>query len=110
MPVIALRLDYVPTILVIACQLLALGRLFTRAAWTGAVAIIIVFLLGPLDLIASSNGTPFGDNVLTHLWDSWTFPFGLMFFLALLYLITERVRAATWRNAVTSGHGCSSGS
>jgi hypothetical protein len=97
-PVIALRLDYIPTILVIACQLLALGRLFTRAAWTGAVAIVIVFLLGPLDLIASSNGTPFGDNVLTHLWDSWTFPFGLMFFLALLYLITERVRAVTWRS------------
>jgi hypothetical protein len=96
-PVIALRLDYVPTILVIACQLLALGRLFTRAAWTGAVAVLIVFLLGPLDLIASSIGTPFGDNAFAHLWDSWTYAFGLMFFLALLYLITERMRATTWR-------------
>ena len=97
-PVIALRLDYIPTILVITCELLALGRLLTRAAWTGAAAVIILFLMGPLDLIASSNGTPFGDNVLTHLWDSWTFPFGLMFFLALLYLITERLRAGTWRS------------
>ena len=96
-PVIALRLDYVPTILVIACQLLALGRLFTRTAWTGAVAVLIVFLLGPLDLIASSNGTPFGDNAFAHLWDSWTYAFGLMFFLGLLYLITERMRASTWR-------------
>jgi len=96
-PIIALRLDYIPTILVVGCQLLAAGRSLGRAAWTGAIAIGVVFVLGPLDLIASANGTPFGDNVLVHLWDSWTFPFGLMFFLALLYAITERLRADTWR-------------
>jgi hypothetical protein len=96
-PVIALRLDYVPTVVVVACQLLAVGRYIGRAAWTGAIAIAIVFLLGPLDLISSATQTPFGNNVLVHLWDSWTFPFGLTFFLGLLYLIAERLRADTWR-------------
>jgi hypothetical protein len=96
-PVIALRLDYVPTVLVVACQLLAVGRFVGRAAWTGAIAVGIVFLLGPLDLVATATQTPFGNNVLVHLWDSWTFPFGLMFFLALIYLVTERFRATTWR-------------
>ncbi|MGA7988071.1 MAG: hypothetical protein WCB51_06695 [Candidatus Dormiibacterota bacterium] len=95
-PVIALRLDYVPTVLVVACQLLAVGRSVGRAAWTGALAVVIVFLLGPLDLISSATQAPFSNNVLVHLWDSWTFPFGLSFFLGLLYLITERLRAETW--------------
>jgi len=96
-PVLALRLDYVPTVVVVACGLLAVGRLVSRAAWTGAIAIGILFLLGPFDFIAAANQTPYRDNVLVHLWDSWTFPFGMMFFLALIYLITERLRAATWR-------------
>jgi hypothetical protein len=96
-PVIALRLDYVPTVVVVACQLLAVGRYIGRAAWTGAIAVVIVFLLGPLDLISSATQTPFGNDVLVHLWDSWTFPFGLTFFLGLLYLITERLRAETWQ-------------
>jgi hypothetical protein len=102
-PVIALRLDYLPTILVVGCQLLALGRLFGRAAQTGAIAVGILFLLGTLDLTVNQTGSPFGDNVLIHLWDSWTFPFGLMFFLALLYLIQERLRADTWRTGSDLG-------
>jgi len=95
-PVIALRLDYVPTVVVVACQLLAVGRFVGRAAWTGAIAVVIVFMLGPLDLVATATQTPFGNNVVVHLWDSWTFAFGLTFFLPLLYLITERLRADTW--------------
>jgi hypothetical protein len=98
-PIIALRLDYVPTIVVVGCQLLAVGRLIGGAAWTGAIAVGILFLLGPLGVIAHTTGTPFGDGVLINLWNSWTFPFGLMFFLALLYLITERLRSATWRTS-----------
>lgn len=97
-PVIALRLDYVPTMVVVGCQLLAVGRFIGRAAWTGVVAIVVVFLLGPLDLTTDTGGpTPFADRFNYHLWASWTFPFGLMFFLALLYLITERLQASTWR-------------
>ncbi len=98
-PIIALRLDYVPTIVVVGCQLLAVGRLIGGAAWTGAIAVGILFLMGPLGVIAHSNGTPFGDGVLINLWNSWTFPFGLMFFLPLLYLITERLRSETWRTS-----------
>jgi hypothetical protein len=96
---VALRLDYVPTMVVIACQLLALGRFLGRGAWTGVAAIIVVFLLGPLDLTTdgSSGPTPFVDRFSYHLWASWTFPFGLMFFLALLYLISERLQARTSR-------------
>jgi hypothetical protein len=94
-PTIALRLDYVPTIVVVACQLLAVGRTIGRSAWTGVTAIAVVVLLGPLDLTTDANGPAFGDNVFVHLWDSWTFPFGLMFLLAILYLLTERLRADT---------------
>jgi hypothetical protein len=96
-PIIALRLDYVPTIVVVGCQLLVVGRFISRAAWTGVIAMAVAFLLGPLDLVAGSNGGLFGDSVLGHLWDSWTYAFGLMFFLALLYLIIERLRAGTQR-------------
>ena len=95
-PVIGLRLDYIPTVLVVGCQLLVVGRLLSRSWWTGVTAILIIFLLGPLDL-TSATKTPFGDNVFIHLWDSWTFPFGMMFFLALLYLLAERLRVDTWR-------------
>jgi hypothetical protein len=95
-PVIGLRLDYIPTVLVVGCQLLVVGRLLSRSWWTGVTAVLVIFLLGPLDL-TSSTTTPFGDNVFIHLWDSWTFPFGMMFFLALVYLLVERVRAETWR-------------
>src|ERR1022692_179562 len=94
-PVIGLRLDYIPTVLVVGCQLLVVGRLLSRSWWTGVTAVLVIFLLGPLDL-TSSTKTPFGDNVFVHFWDSWTFPFGMMFFLALLYLLVERVRAETW--------------
>ena len=94
---IALRLDYLPTVLVVGCQLLAVGRLVSKSAWTGVIAIVVILLLGPLDLIVNANGSPFGDNVLVHFWDSWTYPFGLMFFLAILYLITEQTRVETWR-------------
>jgi hypothetical protein len=91
--VIALRLDYVPTVVVIACQLLAVGRLLGRSAWTGVVAIALVFLLGPLDFTTDAGGSsPFFDLFSAHILASWTFPFGLMFFLALLYLIGERLR------------------
>ncbi len=44
-----------------------------------------------------AKGSPFGDNALVHFWDSWTYPFGMMFFLAILYLITEHIRVETWR-------------
>jgi hypothetical protein len=94
-PTIALRLDYVPTIVVVACQLLAVGRMIGRSAWTGVIAIAVLFLLGPLDLTTDANGPAFGDNVFVHLWDSWTFPFGLMFLLAIVYLLAERLSADT---------------
>jgi hypothetical protein len=94
-PIIGLRLDYVPSIVVIACQLLAVGRFIGRSAWTGVIAIVIIFLLGPLNLTESP--APFRDDLLVHFFESWTLPFGLTFFLALLYLISERMRADTWR-------------
>ena len=98
-PTIAFRLDYVPTILVIGCQLLAVGRFLGRSAWTGLAAIGVVFLLGPLDLTTDvSSGNPFFELFFFHLWASWTFAFGLTFFLALLYLVAERLQSKTWRS------------
>ncbi len=98
-PTIAFRLDFMPTLLVLGCQLMLLGRFIGRSAWTGVIAIVVVFLLGPLDLTKDIDGpTPFFDAFNFHLWASWTFAFGLMFLLALMYLLTERLRDTSWRS------------
>jgi hypothetical protein len=96
-PVIALRLDFVPLLLIVGCQLLMVGRAFAGTAAVGVIAVVVVFLLGPLDLTTDASGSPFFTVFSTQLWESWTFPFGLLFFLPLLALIAERLRAATWR-------------
>ncbi|MFI5287171.1 MAG: hypothetical protein ACHQ4F_12730 [Candidatus Dormibacteria bacterium] len=97
-PMIGFRLDVFPTILVFGCQLFVVGRFLGSSVWTGALAIVVAFLLGALDLTADLNqASPFFDQFNFHLWASWTFPFGLMFFMALLYLIAERLQATSWR-------------
>ena len=61
-PTIAFRLDYVPTIIVLGCQLLAVGRFLGKSAWTGVLATAVFLLLGPLDLTTDVGGsTPFFD-------------------------------------------------
>ena len=103
-PTIGFRLDVFPTILVLGCQLFAVGRFLGRSAWTGALAIVVAFLLGALDLTADLNQTsPFFDQFNFHLWASWTFPFGLIFLMALLALIAERLQAASWRGSGALG-------
>jgi hypothetical protein len=103
-PTLAFRLDYVPTILVIGCQLFAVGRYLGRSAWTGLAAIVVVFLLGPLDLTTDvGSGNPFFELFFFHLWASWTFAFGLTFFVALLFLISERLQSSTWRSRADLG-------
>jgi hypothetical protein len=97
-PIVALRLDFVPFILVIGCQLLMLGRALSGTAATGVIAIVVLFLLGPLDLTTdSTGGSPFFSVFGVDLSISWTFTFGVMFFIALLYLIGERLSAPAWR-------------
>ncbi len=101
-PTIAFRFDFVPTILVIGCELFVVGRYISRRAWVGVLAVAVAFLLGQLDLTTDASGpgaSPFFDSFSFHLWASWTFPFGLTFFFALLYLIAERLHATTWRSA-----------
>ena len=59
-PIVALRLDFVPIVLIIGCQLLMLGRALSGTAATGVIAIVVLFLLGPLDLTTDSAGaSPF---------------------------------------------------
>jgi hypothetical protein len=97
-PIIAMRLDFIPLIVVVGCQLLMIGREFAGNAATGVIAMVVALLLGPLDLTTDSAGSsPFFSLFSSHLWSSWTFPFGLIFFMALLYLIAERLRAVRWR-------------
>ena len=102
---VALRLDYVPAMVVIGCQLMAVGRSLTRSAWGGVLAIVVVFLLGPLDFTTDPAGVsaPFYERFNFHLWASWTFPFGLMFLLALVYLINERFALRSWSRARNVG-------
>jgi hypothetical protein len=103
---IAFRLDFVPTILVIGCQLFVVGRFIGRHAWVGVLAIVVAFFLGQLDLTADAAGpgaSPFFDSFSFHLWASWTFPFGLTFFLALLYVTAERLQTSTWRTSSDIG-------
>jgi hypothetical protein len=96
-PIIGLRLDYIPTIVVVGCQLLAVGHYIGRSWRTGVVALMLLLLLAPPDFSSNYQASP--DIVFVHLWDSWTFPFGLTFMLALLYLVTERLRATSWRGS-----------
>ena len=101
-PIIAFRLDFVPTIVVMGCQLFVVGRFIGRSAWVGVLAVVVALLLGPLDLTTDTSGpgaSPFFDSFSFHLWASWTFPFGLTFFLGLLYLIAQRLQATTWRTS-----------
>jgi hypothetical protein len=101
-PTIGFRLDFVPTMLVLGCQLMLLGRLLGRSAWTGVLAMGVMFLLGPLDLTRDlGQQSPFLDQFNFHLWASWTFAFGLMFLFALLYLLTERLQDSSWRSAAS---------
>jgi hypothetical protein len=103
-PIIALRLDFVPFILIIGCELLMIGRAFAGSAATGAIAMIVVLLLGPLDLTTDSAGSsPFFSAFRGDLSYSWTFVFGIIFFIALLYLIAERVGAVNWRTRMDLG-------
>ena len=103
-PTIALRLDYVPTILVIGCQLLATGRYLGRSLWAGVTALVVILMLGPLDLTTDvASGNPFFEGFFFHLWASWTFAFGLMFFLALIYLVSERMHSPSWRRSADLG-------
>ncbi len=96
-PVIALRLDFLPTVLMIGFQLFVVGRFIGRSTWVGVLAVVVGFMLGPLDLTTDPGAPPFFDLFSFHLWASWTFPFGLTFFLALVYLIAERLQSTTWR-------------
>ena len=99
-PTIALRLNFIPTAVVVGSLLLLVGRALTGAAWTGVVAIVVVFLLGPLDLTNDTRAAPAFFSIFNNqLWGSWTFLFGLMFFLALLFLIAERLQPAPPRVA-----------
>jgi hypothetical protein len=100
---IALRLDFLPFLIVIGCELLVVGRALSRKVSTGVVAMAVVFLLGPLDLTTDVGGTPFFSSLSNVLWSSWTFLFGLMFFIPLLYLIFERLRGATRRDRFDIG-------
>jgi hypothetical protein len=93
-PMVALRLDFIPIAFVVACQLLMAGRAISGSAWTGVLAIVVVFLLGPLDLTTDTRAAPaFFSDLTGLLWGSWTFLFGLMFFLPLLCLTARVVRA-----------------
>jgi hypothetical protein len=65
---------------------------------------VVVFLLGPLDLTTdATGGNPFFQGFFVHLWASWTFTFGLTFFLGLLYLISERRQSRAWRTPTAIG-------
>ena len=103
-PIVALRLDFAPTVLVIGCQMLFVGRAIAGAAWTGVLAIAVLLLLGPLDLTTDQRGAPAFFVIFSdQLWSSWTFAFGVMFFLALLYLTVERLRSKSWRSRADLG-------
>ena len=97
-PVIALRLDFLPLIMVAGCQLLVAGRALADSATTGVLAMVVVFLLGPLDLTTDASGAPFFGSFGSLVATSWTFLFGLIFFIPLLYLVAGRLGAETWRN------------
>lgn len=103
-PIIALRLDFLPLLVVIGCQLLMVGRALAGAAWAGVIALVVLFLLGPLDMTTDTRGAaPFFANLGVQLWGSWTLPFGLMFLIPLIYLISQRLLATHVRIRADAG-------
>lgn len=89
---IIMRLFPTTMMLVIALQLLALGRLLQRSLWGGVIAAALYFQVATLDL----DPTRFQSlwiSSLNLLSESQSFAFGVPFFLALLIMLYRPLSA-----------------
>jgi hypothetical protein len=81
-----LRLFPTTATLLLALQLFSLGSSLGRSRYTGMLAIALFFLVEAATL-NPLRSWPFEGNASLFFWGSATFPFGALFFLALLSLM-----------------------
>jgi hypothetical protein len=97
LPTIYMRLFPTTANLLLALQLLSLGRSMMRSRLAGLLAIVLFFFVGAATL-TPRHEWPFEGTTLLTFWSSTSFTFGALFFLALLSLVQhwlgERMRVA----------------
>lgn len=96
------RLWLFPVLTLIPLQLVAMGRSLGAGSWAGIVGAGLVLLVGAFDPWPRPP-----SEFFTHIYESASYGFGLIFFLALALLIGEqlgaRARFGDWRGWVLIG-------
>jgi hypothetical protein len=87
-PLVAMRLYFVPLLLALGLQLILAGRTLTRRAYGGPLALVLALLVGELDP-DPSVAAPFGDAFWPDIYLSPTFLLGLVFFVPVLLVLFE---------------------
>jgi hypothetical protein len=112
--VVVMRLYLIPLLLLLALQLVLLGRRVGRGLSGGLLAASVVLFLGELDF-SRTRRFLFDDSFFYWLLSSHTFLLGLTFFVPAVVLLTElmtskeaprRTRMATWLLVVAFLVGC----
>jgi hypothetical protein len=92
LPLILFRLAVFPLVLLFVGELLVAGRVFMGKAIVGAVAAGLLLLVGEVDP-EPWYSFPFIGYFFLDVWLSPTFLLGLVFFVAALTLIGERIKS-----------------
>jgi hypothetical protein len=94
LPLIYLRLFVFPLVVLSALLMVVAGQRFAQDAWVGVIAACLALFIGELRLDANLSflaHTPFLGLFFTFVLRSPSFLLGLVFFIALLVLIGERI-------------------
>jgi hypothetical protein len=86
---ITLRLYPMPMVIEVALLITALGRRFWSSTWVGLAAVLVALMVGPFDPWPRPP-----SEFFTHIFESGSYGYGLIFFLALSYLLLEQVTGA----------------
>jgi hypothetical protein len=93
LPVVLFRLAIVPLTLLVIAQFAFAGRIFTGRAAVGILAAALFLLVGEVDPEPYLS-YPFLGLVFVDVWLSPTYLVGLLFFVAAVTFIGERIRSA----------------
>jgi hypothetical protein len=94
LPLVYLRLYLLPMIVLLVLELVVAGRSFVRSARVGLAAAGLAVFVGQLRLDSRHTviaDTPFLGPLLTYLFRSPSFVFGLIVFVPLMTVLGERI-------------------
>lgn len=100
LPLVFFRLFILPLVVALVLQIVVVGQMLTRSAYTGLIAVMLVLFIGELQLDPRHTGVsqlPFAGIFFTLLTYSPSFLFGLVLFLPLIALLGERLGDRTER-------------